>query len=136
MMTNIPWPAVLLALALLQWIVVVVATFFAKPKVQDRLVISTVVLAVAYGIVFHAETIMPKSRAKIAAASAVSAQQPAGTCAMVNVGMRADLVEEKLGKPNEVRDDAKTRGPGAVTWIYRDSRCALHFIDERVEIIE
>ena len=129
------WPAFLLGVALLQWIVVVIATFFAKPKVQDRLLVSTVVLAAGYGIVFHAETILPKSRPKVAAASAVSAR-PAGTCAMVEVGMRADLVEEKLGRPQQVRDDAKTRGPGAVTWIYGDTRCALHFIDEKVELIE
>ena len=50
--------------------------------------------------------------------------------------MTADVVRARLGKPSELRDDGKTRGPGAVTWVYRDSRCAVHLIDQKVELVE
>jgi hypothetical protein len=50
--------------------------------------------------------------------------------------MAASDVESRLGKADEVRSDEKTRGPGAATWVYRGSRCAVHLLDEKVEMVE
>ena len=36
---------------------------------------------------------------------------------------------------DEKRSDEETRGPGATIWIYRDSRCAVHMFDDKVEFI-
>ena len=59
-----------------------------------------------------------------------------GTCALIEPGMSGEAVRTRLGKPSDVRDDGKIRGPGAVTWVYRDSRCAIHLLDEKVELVE
>lgn len=119
---------IVLGVALLQWVVVVAMNFFKRtPK---SLLVSTAILAVAY---VNAFGVRHDSAALNAAAVT---QHSEGTCASLEPGMTAADVRARLGKPHEVRDDGKTRGPGAVTWIYRDSRCAVHLLDEKVELIE
>lgn len=117
-----------LAVALLQWLVVVAVSFFKRmPK---SLLASTAILAVAYVNAFGLR------RESAALKAAALPQHSEGSCASIEPGMAADEVRTRMGKPHEVRDDGKTRGPGAVTWIYRDSRCAIHLLDEKVELIE
>ena len=62
--------------------------------------------------------------------------ESSGSCASVEVGSSADVVRVKLGKPNEIRSDERVRGPGAVTWLYSDSRCAVHMIESKVEFVD
>jgi hypothetical protein len=128
MLTSLPAATLLLGLALGQWLLVVALNLFKRtPKL---LVASTVV--VAAGLI---NTLAVRRENAAVKASALS-PQPAANCALVEAGMSADTVRAKLGKPPEVRDDGKTRGPGAVTWVYRDSRCAVHLLDEKVELVE
>jgi hypothetical protein len=120
--------ALVLAVALLQWVVVVAVSFFKRmPK---SLLASTAILAVAYVNAFGVRHGGGASQA------AALPQRSAGSCASLEPGMAADEVRSRMGQPHEVRDDGKTRGPGAVTWVYRDSRCAVHLLDEKVELIE
>ena len=118
----------LLAVALLQWLIVVTIGFFKR--IPKSLVISTAILAVAY---VNAFGVRHESAASKAAALP---QLSSGSCASIEPGMAADDVRARMGKPHEVRDDGKTRGPGAVTYVYRDSRCAVHLLDEKVESVE
>ena len=118
----------LLAVALLQWLVVVAIGFFRR--LPRSLLISTAILAVAYVNAFGVR------RESAALKAAALPQHSEGSCASIEPGMTADAVRARMGKPHEVRDDGKTRGPGAVTLVYRDSRCAVHLLDEKVELVE
>jgi len=121
----------ILGVALLQWIVIVAISFFAGSRVPKKLIASTLVLAIALMIAFgvRRESVAFKAAASRPHSEAVS-------CASIDPGMSAEAARAKLGKPHDVRDDAKTRGPGAATWIYRDSRCAVHMLDDKVELID
>ena len=120
---------IVLAAALLQF-AVVAAIAFVK-RVPKCLIASSLLLAVAY---INAFGVRHESAALNAAA--VTAPSGTGSCALIESGMSAGVVRAKLGQPQETRDDGKVRGPGAMTWIYRDSRCAVHLFDEKVELIE
>ena len=124
---------VLLGIVLLQWLAVVAISFVKRmPK---ALLASTGILAVGYVNAFGVsrDRLKPVSTAGVGTGFSLSLQ---GNCALVDPGMTADTVRTKLGAPPETRDDGKTRGPGAVTWIYRDSRCAVHLLDDKVELVE
>ena len=69
-------------------------------------------------------------------ASVVSQRTPKGSCASLSQGMSANEVSAKLGDPDETRSDEETRGPGATMMLYRGSRCAVHLLDGRVDLIE
>src|SRR3954453_23512672 len=108
----------LLAVALLQWLGGGgVGRFKRMPK---SLLVSTAILAIAYVNAFGVR------RDSAALRAAALPHHSVGSCASIEPGMAADDVRARMGKPYEVRDDGKTRGPGAVTLVYRDSRCAVH----------
>ena len=119
---------ILLGAALLQWIIVAAVALFRR--VPKMLVVSTLILAAGLVNAFGVR------RESAALKAAALPQHSEGSCALIEPRMAADVVRAKLGAPHEVRDDGKTRGPGAVTWVYRDSRCAVHFLDDKVELIE
>ena len=123
---------ILLGIVLLQWLVVVAISFVKRmPK---ALLACTAILALGYVNTFG----VSRDRLKPVSTAGTLPAPSVGTvnCALVEPGMTADAVRTKLGAPRETRDDGKTRGPGAVTWIYRDSRCAVHLLDEKVELVE
>ncbi len=122
---------VILGVALLQWMVIVAISFFAARHVPKKLIVSTVFLAIAFVITFGVR----RGSAAFKAA-AMPAHAEVASCASVDPGMSADAVRAKIGTPQEIRDDSKTRGPGAATWVYGDSRCAVHMLDEKVELID
>lgn len=128
-LTAIPMTTILLGVALLQWVVVVVIGMVRR--VPKSLVASSIIAAV--GIVNAFGVRHDKAVSKAAALPQAAA---AGSCASIEPGMVAATVRDNMGPPPEVRDDSKTRGPGATTWVYRDSRCAVHFLDEKVELVE
>ena len=125
---KVTMTTIVLGVALAQWLVVVLISLFKRmPK---SLVASSLILAAGYINAFGVR------RESAALKAAALPQHSEGSCALIEPGMSADAVRAKLGKPSEVRDDGKTRGPGAVTWVYRDSRCAVHLIEEKVELVE
>ena len=80
--------------------------------------------------------LMPKASAATAVAETPVARKLTATCAVVIPGDTADSVKTRLGPPDETRSEAETRGPGTEVWIYRDSRCAIHMLSNRVESLE
>ena len=78
----------------------------------------------------------PKASAATPAASTQTARKSTATCAVVTPGDTADSVKTRLGAPDETRSEAETRGPETEVWIYRDSRCAIHMLSNRVESLE
>lgn len=73
----------------------------------------------------------PKAEASVLPSHAAS-----GSCDLIARDMTAAQVQKKLGAPDERRSDEETRGPGSTIWIYRDSRCAVHLFDDKVEFVE
>lgn len=132
--------AIILTAAALQWLAIAAASAFSRAsKVKSglraperRLLISSGVLAAAWLAVFGA-TVMPHSTANAAAAVAVT---PHGSCSRVTTDMSEADLRTTAGKPDEIRKDEEARGPGAAIWIYRDSRCAVHLFDGKVEFVE
>lgn len=120
---------VLLGMVLLQWMVVVAISFFKR--IPKSLMASTVILAVGYVNAFGV-----RHESAALKAAALPQRSELGSCASIEPGLSAEAVRTRLGKPSDVRDDGKIRGPGAVTWVYRDSRCAIHLLDEKVELVE
>ena len=98
-------------------------------SVEVHLQVHVDALFAVFGFVFA-----PRSQTKVAAAAAVRTN--AGSCASVDAGMSGDVVRTKLGAPDQILDDGKTRGPGASTWVYRDARCAVHMLDGNVELVD
>ena len=137
-------PLIILAVAVVQWIVF--ATISAKaetkaPKkglrlVDRNLIISTAVFLMMWlGALDVTGAWGPKTSAAITEA-AMSATKPGASCATIAVGMREAEVRKKMGKPDEVRADEETRGPGAEMLIYRGARCAVHLFEKKVEFVD
>ena len=78
--------------------------------------------------------LMPRSSA--APAAVTEARAAKGTCALIEPGETEANVKARLGDPDEIRSEEETRGPKSSVWIYRDSRCAIHFFGSTVESIE
>ncbi len=140
-------PGVLLAaVAVVQWLVFAAVSAAARAPIAKKallrrqekaLLASSAVVLIVFFIVFDGLSLVRGTRsAPAAGAGVVSARKQTGSCASLDAGMQSAAVEERVGKPDEVRTDEEVRGPGAVTWLYRDSRCAVHFVDGKVEFID
>ena len=129
-----------LAIAASQFVLLSLATLFSREKLPKkgirsadrRLAFSAGVLAVAWTSIFAANNTVTQAHTE----AAVVAKAARASCSSIDEGMGFDVVEDKLGKPDEVRSDEETRGPGAKIWIYRNSRCAVHMLDDQVEFID
>lgn len=102
---------------------------------EKNVIAATIVLFLVWLGAFDAASLVT-SKPKVEATTLSSTAGGTATCAAIQTGMKLSEVQSKLGKADEVRNDEKTRGPGAVTWIYRGERCAVHLLDEKVELIE
>lgn len=123
--------AIIALVALLQWIAFAVLHLRApKPLFLG---VSTGVFAIAWIVIF-AMALPSKATAKVTASAAGNSN--GFGCLAVEKGMTSDAVQQKAGKPDEKRSDEDTRGPGASIWIYRDARCSVHLLGDRVESVE
>lgn len=78
----------------------------------------------------------PLRQHKPVAAQAAIIAGNAASCASIRTGMTGKEVRESAGKPDEIRNEEATRGPGSTAWIYNGSRCAVHLTDDKVELVE
>ncbi len=101
---------------------------------EKRLLISSAVLALGWLIVFGSPMMAHTSATQAAAIATSSVTH--GSCSTIEPGMTADAVATKIGQPDEKKPDEEIRGTGAVTWVYRDSRCAVHIFEGKVEAID
>lgn len=141
---HVPWTLLLLAVVALLWLVFVALSHFSRssqPKsglrsAERNLIICSVALLLAWGVAFDALSLVrSKSDDTDAAAAAAGASGSKGTCYVLTTAMTASQVTAKIGKADEVRNDEKTRGPGAETWIYRGTRCTVAMLDGKVESV-
>jgi hypothetical protein len=131
--------SIVAAAAAVQWLIMMIGTALSKEKTPQkglraadtRMLISTAVFAIAWIAVFATGTTTAQANQ-----AAIVSGKSHGSCSQVSTDMAASVVRKKLGEPDEVRSDEETRGPGAAIWIYRDSRCAVHIFDNRVEFVD
>lgn len=137
-------PLIVLAIGVTQWLAFVGISAMAKAKapkkglrtVDRNLLVSTVAfLAMWLGALDVTGAWGPKSPAAVTEAG-MAAAKPGASCATIAVGMRDAEVQTKMGRPDEVRADEETRGPGAETWVYRGARCAVHLFERKVEFVD
>lgn len=122
---------IIAAVALAQWLVFASMSLFSrKPR---GLMASSALFAFAWLAIFGSPLM---ARTKATQASAMSGGVTHGSCASVEPGMTAETLAAKVGQPDEKRPNDEARGPGATIWIYRDSRCAVHLFDGKVEVLD
>jgi hypothetical protein len=103
---------------------------------ERNLIVSTVLFASLWLAGFDARSLIHSFSATPHAEAAMVGRHSSGSCASIARDMAATQVQKRLGEPDERKSDEETRGPGATIWIYRDSRCAVHLFDNKVEFIE
>ena len=124
---------IIAAAALAQWLVVVsIALFARKPR---GVAASSTLFAFAWLAIFGGP-LMTHSKVTQASAMGSAGGVTHGSCASVEPGMSAAELTAKVGAPDEKRANEEARGPGAAIWIYRDSRCAVHLFDGKVEALD
>ena len=141
---QITWVTIVVAVAFVQWLIFAFRSF-AAPATSKKLMrptertflISSGVLMVAWLAAFLPPVLAASTAKKSAIAKAsVAGSQSHGSCAAIATKEGAAEVESKLGKPDEKLNDEAVRGPGATTWVYRDTRCAVHVMDNEVDFVE
>lgn len=124
-----------LAIAGALWVLTLLAGILSWEKgrgaVRKTDIVVLVVSVIAGGIWMFA--LMPRTAG---AAPEAGGRKRTATCALVEVGQTEEQVKARLGEPDEIRGEEELRGPASNVWIYRDSRCAVHFFGNRVESIE
>ena len=90
----------------------------------------------AMSVVFTMQAPAVESAATEDEGSPVVAAASRGTCASIQLGMKAGEVERLLGEPDEMRSEEDVRGPQAQAWVYKASRCSVHMLAGRVDFID
>lgn len=132
---------IIIGVALVQWVAFAVISGFSRgprPKrgmrtAERNLLISTAAVVLFWGMALF---LVPSSKKTSIQAAASGDNRSIGSCASIEEGVSSVAVTAKLGKADEVRPDEDTRGPSATIWVYRQSRCAIHLFDDKVEFIE
>ena len=140
---HVPWTLLLLAVVALLWVCIVAVSLFSRTQAPKKglrtsernLIAVSIFFAAAWGLAFDGLSLVHPTPAATQAAM-TGAPATTGSCASLTAGMSAAAVETKIGKADQVRNEEKTRGPGAETWIYTSSRCAVHLLDGSVQAID
>src|SRR5260221_1643852 len=141
---HVPWTLLLLAVVALLWVCVVAVSLFSRTQAPKKglrtsernLIAVSIFFAAAWGLAFDGLSLVHPAPAATQAAMTGSPAATTGSCASLAAGMSAADVTAKIGKADQVRNEEKTRGPGAETWIYTTSRCAVHLLDGGVQAID
>jgi len=133
---------ILAAIVVAQWLLFALMSIASRSPIpkgakirpsEKRLLVSSGILALGWLIVFGSP-LMPRTHT--VQADVTSSTVVHGSCSTIEPGMTAETVAAKVGQPDEKKPEEEIRGPGAVTWIYRDSRCAVHLFEGKVEAID
>jgi hypothetical protein len=139
---HLQWPLLVGALAIVQWLLFVAISMAARAPMPEsgirtserNLLISSALLGIVW-IGLYRFNGTAKS-GQLSAVEATALGTTSGSCSSVRTGMTSRDVQQRMGKPDEIRSEEDARGPGASILIYRGSRCAVHTLDERVDFID
>ena len=127
---EVSWAALVAVVAVAQWLI------FMWSSKKQRVLISTAVFVAMWLVAFDGRALLGWKSSAAAQAAMTSTRTTRGSCSLLTNDMASAEVQTRLGKPDEIRKNEEVRGPGATIWIYKDSRCAVHLFDEKVEFIE
>lgn len=133
---HLIWVIAIVAAAFAQWVFFALRAIRVPEGPKKAFLISSGVLFVAWMGAFLPPLMADSNANKPALQASVAGSASHGSCAVVQPKDSALSVAKKLGKPDEKLNDEAIRGPGAVTWVYRDTRCAVHIIDNEVDFVE
>ena len=125
---------VLFAIAAL-WLLALLAGILSSEKGRGR-VRKTDVIVLIVSVIAAAAWMFMLTPAAAATPAEVAQRKATASCAVIQAGDNEAKVKARLGDPDEIRGEEELRGPATNVWIYRDSRCAVHFFGDRVESIE
>lgn len=91
-----------------------------------------IILTIAFGLAWFVGLLYTPQKAASQPATATRSS----SCVSVKAGQPESKVRELMGEPDEIRPEEEVRGPGADVWIYRDSRCAVHYLAGNVISVE
>lgn len=103
---------------------------------EKHLLGSTVAFAAVWITVLALGLPPKEAKAETEKAAVTGGSSGGGNCISVERGMSAADVDKKAGKPDETRNDEETRGPGAKIRIYREARCSVHMLGDKVEFVD
>ena len=132
---NLNWQMALAAAALAQFALVALISIAAPLKMRKALGVSTALFAAGWMFAFNAKSVVA-AKQDAAQASMAGGLTHTGSCAAIQNDMTGNQVRGKLGQPDETRSDDIIRGPGSTVLIYRDLRCAVHLLDDKVELVD
>ena len=133
---HLIWVIAIVAVAFAQWVFFALRAMRVPDGPKKAFLISSGVMFVAWMGAFLPPLLAEGNANKQALEASVAGSRTHGSCAAVQPKDSALSVAKKLGKPDEKLNDEAIRGPGAVTWVYRDTRCAVHIIDNEVDFVE
>jgi hypothetical protein len=132
---NLTWQMAVAAAVLVQWVAVALVAIAAPVRMRKALAVSTAVFAAGWLFAFNFAS-MVGSKENATQASVMTTSTRTGSCASIQNDMTGNQVRNRLGQPDETRSDDVIRGPGSTVLIYRDMRCAVHLLDDRVELVD
>src|SRR4051812_38818031 len=132
---NLTWQMAVAAAVLGQWVAVALVAIVAPVRMRKALAVSTALFAGGWLFAFQFAS-MIASKENATQASVMTTSTHTGSCASIQNDMTGNQVRNRLGQPDETRSDDVIRGPGSTVLIYRDMRCAVHLLDDRVELVD
>ena len=133
---HLMWVIGVVAIAFAQWVFFALRAMRVPEGPKKALLISSGVLFAAWMGAFLPPMLAFTSANTPAVQASAAGASSHYSCAAVQPKDSAVSVAKKLGQPDEKLNDEPIRGPGAVTWVYRDTRCAVHIIDNEVDFVE
>jgi hypothetical protein len=133
---HLMWVIAIVAAGFAQWLFFAALVVIKPKRSKTPILISSGVLFAAWMAAFLPPLLAEESARKATMQAGTIAARTHGSCAGVQPKDSASSVAKKIGQPDEKLNDEAFRGPGATTWIYRDTRCAVHIIDNEVDFVE
>jgi hypothetical protein len=134
--THLMWVIALVAAGFAQWLFFAVRAMLKPDRPKKAVLISCGVLFAAWLGAFLPPMLAQDAARAAKTEAAMTLARTHGSCAGVQPHDTAASVAKKIGKPDQKINDESVRGPNAVTWVYRDTRCAVHIIDNEVDFVE
>ena len=132
---HLTWQMAVAAIVGAQFAVVALVGVIAPFRMRRAIVASTAIFALGWLVAFDVKSLLATTQ-NATQASAVPTSKRAGSCASIQNDMTASQVRSRLGDPDETRNEEIVRGPGSTVLVYRDMRCAVHLLDDKVELVD
>jgi len=129
-MTIIDQPLVIGTVALSAlWLFIAIVALVRKddPLAEKWLLVLSCALAIAGALFLPSRFVAAADQGGVAGS---------GCPASASEGTKASSVRSDMGEPTRVVKEDDTRGPGAEAWVYEQSRCVVHTLNDQVDSVD